>query len=100
MNNSLDWAIHYEKAKGSHNIVPDSCCVAESKGCGYKYRADNGTIYHPIYTKVCLNRMPSESVRLLFTSCKRLLLSDATNVSVYDVHSQERHRLIASCQFY
>jgi hypothetical protein len=52
VNNTIDWAKYYQKAQGSHNIVPDSCCVVENKDCGDPYKYSNGTIVNAIYTKV------------------------------------------------
>jgi hypothetical protein len=52
VNNTIDWAIHYAVFNGSHNKVPDSCCVVENKGCGDPYKFTNGTIINGIYTKV------------------------------------------------
>ncbi|CAB4005535.1 tetraspanin-4 isoform X3 [Paramuricea clavata] len=52
VNGTIDWAFYYQKASGSHNIVPDSCCVVENKGCGNPYKYSNGTVVSAIYTKV------------------------------------------------
>ncbi|XP_046861314.1 CD151 antigen-like [Xenia sp. Carnegie-2017] len=57
VNDSLDWARYYEKANGSHRIVPDSCCVTEKKDCGNPYRNADHSIKHKIYNKGCFNEL-------------------------------------------
>ncbi|XP_028409454.1 tetraspanin-9-like [Dendronephthya gigantea] len=59
VNDSLDWARHPNKVNknGSHNVVPDSCCVVEKKDCGDPYKYSNQTIINAIYTKGCFNEL-------------------------------------------
>lgn len=57
VNNTKDWFRYYHKANGSHNIVPDSCCVVENKNCGNPFKYPNGTIINGIYQKGCYSEL-------------------------------------------
>lgn len=58
VNNTLNWAKYNEQLTGGyHNVVPDSCCVFETKRCGNPYKHINGTVIHAIYTKGCFDEL-------------------------------------------